>query len=102
MASQITPDSQDCEKTRKMLVQCINLVDTASHPPEQVHVASGKINSDKYVNVEEAVSLGTNVAIKVFLLKTASRFSQKFGCRSQSENDAVRHEKNANWGCTGV
>ena len=73
MATRSITDSQDREKIRKIFDQFITKFDTANHPPELVHVASGKINSDKNVNVEEAVSLGI-LQLKYFCKKLPTGF----------------------------
>ena len=73
MAARITTDGQDREKIRKKLEQCINPFHTANHPPELVNVASGKINCDKNVNVEEAVALG-KLQLKYFCEKLPAGF----------------------------
>ena len=73
MATRSITDSQDHEKIWKIFDQFITKFDTANHPPELVHVASGKINCDKNVNVKEAVSLGI-LQLKYFCKKLSTGF----------------------------
>lgn len=73
MATQSINDSQDREKIRKIFDQFMTKFDTANHPPELVHVASGKINSNKNVNIEEAASLGI-LQLKYFCKKLPTGF----------------------------
>ena len=73
MTARITTDGKDREKIRRKLEQCIHPFHTDNHPAELVNVASGKINCNKDVNVDNAVALG-KLQLKYFREKLPDGF----------------------------
>ena len=45
-------------KIKWKIEECISPLDTIKHPPELINISSGKINSDKSVNAEDAALIG--------------------------------------------
>lgn len=54
--------------------------------------------SRKHATQLHKEEMTSRITMKIFLQNNASRFSWRFACRSQSENDVVRQERNADWG----
>ena len=78
MPARIKSDAKDREKVRRKLEQCIHPLDTKNQPKELVNVASGYINNDVSINVEEAVSIGCK-QLRCFIEKLPQGFYDNIG-----------------------
>ena len=58
MPARIKKDNSDRLKIKRKIEECISPLDTIKHPPELINISSGKINSDKSVNAEDAALIG--------------------------------------------